>query len=144
MISWRVTLNYWYKIKYIVLISSYRVTRFINEVNECAHSKIMVIGGSLFYSIHSFRFGYRRSLKFIEYEWFMSVTHWLIGGYSWLFVQIVNIWGSARKWKIVYHYPHCIMKHSCHVTLEMCVKGRYLNGTSISSMSDYRLRCMDS
>ena len=44
----------------------------------------MVIGGSLFYLIHSFRFGYRRSLKFIEYEWFMLVTRWLIGGLFWV------------------------------------------------------------
>ena len=102
----------------------------------------MVIGGSLFYSIHSFRFGRSRSLKFVKYEWFMSVTHWLIGGYSWLFVQILNIWGSARKCKIVYHYPRYIT--SCNVALELSVKSRYLNCASVCSITDYRVRCMDS
>ena len=39
----------------------------------------MVIGGSLFYSIPSFRFKRNRSLKFVKYEWFISVTRWLFG-----------------------------------------------------------------
>ena len=100
----------------------------------------MVIGGSFSYSIPSFKFGRCRNLKFVKYELFVWVTRWLTEGYSWLFVKVVNIYVSAIDYKGVYHYPQCVMKYSCYVTLETSVKSRYLNGTSISSTSDYRLR----
>ena len=37
-----------------------------------------------------------------------------------------------------------MMKYSCHVTLKMTVKSRSLNCASVCSITDYRLRCMDS